>query len=301
MMISEISNLKDILIDLGYTPKEVYNGFRCANIWRGGDNPNALMIYKNGYFHDFVTNRRGRLNDLIGLTLGTKDINEIEKWANNHEYSILKTKKIDIPPSLKVKKYLNTDFLNKLINNHDFYTSRGISMETLLSFRGGTCKFGSQKNRYLFPIFDTKNNLIGLCGRDLTNTSEIKWKITGVKKEFIYPTFLNDAIIKEKQEVILVESIGDCLALWQAGIKNVIVLFGTFLSPKILTYILNNNINKIIVATNNDGHAGNEGAIKIRNKLTKFIDWHKVKIALPIKKDFGEQTVEENADWYNAI
>lgn len=296
MTTSEILNLKEILIDLGYNPRDVGNGYRCANIWRGGDNPNALMVYRDGNFHDFVTNTRGRLFDLIGLTLGTKDVSSIEKWANNHEFSIVKPQKKEVLPNLRIKKYLNCDFLSKLAKNHDFYLRRGISLETLNLFQGGLCYAGAHKNRYIFPIFDKTKNLIGLCGRDITNTSDIKWKITGEKKEFIYPIFINDEEIRKSGAVILVESIGDCLSLWESGIKNTIVLFGTFLSPKILTYILNKNID-ILVSVNND-YAGTETSIKIKNKLRKFIDGHRIKIALPFKKDFGEQTKEENISWH---
>lgn len=299
-MTTEIPGLKDLLIDLGYTPKDVGNGYRCANLWRGGDNPNALMVYRNGFFHDFVTNTRGKLDDLIGLTLGTKDISQVQKWVSDRNYKIISPKS-EVKPIIKVKKLLNKEFLSKLIQNHDFYIRRGISLETLKSFEGGICKFGSQKNRYLFPIFNIEKELIGFAGRDLTGDSDIKWKITGAKKEFIYPLFLNSEIIKNEKICILAESIGDCLALWDAGIKNSLVLFGTFLSPKILTFLLNANLDKIIIATNNDGGAGNEAAIKIQNKLRKFFDWHRIKISLPYRKDFGEQTKEKNIEWYKQI
>jgi hypothetical protein len=57
------------------------------------------------------------------------------------------------------------------------------------------------KNRYVFPIFNLKNNIIGFSGRDTTNISKIKWKHLGEKSDFLYPLFLNDTHIKTKKEI----------------------------------------------------------------------------------------------------
>ena len=37
-----------------------------------------------------------------------------------------------------------------------------------------------------------------------------------------------------KKELILIESIGDMLSLWSAGIKNTLVIFGLNLSPSLI-------------------------------------------------------------------
>ena len=44
--------------------------------------------------------------------------------------------------------------------------------------------------------------------------------------------------IEESSEIILVESIGDVLNLYQNGIKNVICTFGTLISPTLISYIV---------------------------------------------------------------
>jgi DNA primase len=160
------------------------------------------------------------------------------------------------------------------------------------------------KNRYVFPIFDVNNNIIGFSGRDVTNVSKIKWKHLGEKNDFLYPLFLNKNMIEDLKEVILVESIGDMLSLWQAGIKNVLVTFGTNLSLSILNYCLKIDAKKIYVSLNNDSHnnnAGNIGAEKIYSRLKRYFDDNQIKIALPIRKDFGEMTKEEILQWKNNL
>ena len=87
---------------------------------------------------------------------------------------------------------------------------------------------GKLNNRIVFPIFNMDGTDIeGFAGRDLLDR-DTKWKLMGAKRLWIYPFFLPEVqeAIMEKQEVILVESIGDFLALYEAGIFNVLVLFG---------------------------------------------------------------------------
>lgn len=84
------------------------------------------------------------------------------------------------------------------------------------------------------------------------------------KSKWIYPSFVNEDYVKDQEEVILVESIGDMLSLWEAGIKNSVVLFGVNLSDSILFYLIGLRVKKIVIALNNDGEnkAGNSGAEK---------------------------------------
>ena len=145
----------------------------------------------------------------------------------------------------------------KLKKDHSYWINRGVSQETLNLFLGGVADNGKMKNRYVFPIFNAKNNIIGFSGRDITNLSKIKWKHIGEKTEFVYPLFVNSEIIQQQKEIILVESIGDMLSLWQAGVKNTLVTFGTSLSLAILNYSLKLDPKKIYISLNNDSNKNN--------------------------------------------
>ena len=95
------------------------------------------------------------------------------------------------------------------------------------------------------------------------------------------------------------ESIGDMLSLWSAGVKNTIVLFGVNLSKAVLFYLIKLKIKKIIIALNNDGDnkAGNKGAKKILDTLGYYFTKSNSSIALPTKNDFNEMTKQEIHEW----
>jgi DNA primase len=165
---------------------------------------------------------------------------------------------------------------------------------------GGIAENGKMKNRYVFPIFNSKKEIVGFSGRDVTNNSKIKWKHLGDKINWCYPSFLNLEEIKSQKEAILVESIGDCLSLWDAGIKNTIVTFGLEISISILNFLLKVDPNKIYISFNNDqekNNAGNIAAEKGKNKLLRYFDPKQIEIKLPDKKDFGEMSVDEILIW----
>ena len=67
-----------------------------------------------------------------------------------------------------------------------------------------------------------------------------------------YPLFLNYKLLKSEKRVIIVESIGDMLALWDAGVKNVVVSFGLTLSSGLVNTFLRYDISNIIVSFNDD-------------------------------------------------
>lgn len=118
----------------------------------------------------------------------------------------------------------------------------------------------------------------------------------------IYPLFLNYPEIKNKKELIIVESIGDCLSLWEAGIRNTMVLFGVKLQDERLKSILKMDLKKIIISLNNDFekeevNTGLEASCFIKAKLQNFFDEGQVIIKQPDKKDFGEMSKEEILNW----
>ena len=61
-----------------------------------------------------------------------------------------------------------------MMPHHEYWVGRGISEQTLTHFEGGVVYEGKMKNRYVFPIFDYKKNLVGVSGRDLVNDPNSK-------------------------------------------------------------------------------------------------------------------------------
>ena len=139
-----------------------------------------------------------------------------------------------------------------LAKDNSYWSGRGVSESTLNLFDGGVATEGKFKNRFVFPIFNGKKQLIGITGRDVTGKNPIKWLHQGATSKWCYPLQVNYKEIIKSKEIIIVESIGDMLSLWEAGIKHSVVTFGVRMSPRLLTVILKINPDKITVALNND-------------------------------------------------
>jgi hypothetical protein len=289
-----------ILTDLGYQLKDCGKEFRTKPLYRDSDNDTVLRIYKDtGNWVDFKENISGDINSLVNLTLKLESPIKAQEWLKNKNFVIAPSIQ-NQKPVIKSTKKFDLSLLLKLENDQSYWVKRKVNEDALSEFKGGVAKAGKMKNRYVFPIFDINNNIIGFSGRDITNKSKIKWKHLGEKNDFLYPLFLNSEVIQNQKEVILVESIGDMLSLWQAGIKNVLVTFGTNLSLGILNYCLKTDMKKIFISLNNDSAknmAGNIGAEKAQARLSRYFDKNQLIIALPSKKDFGEMSIEEILQW----
>ena len=299
-------NIKETLIDLGYSLTELPHEFRCRPIYRESGNNTSLRILKSsGRWIDFSANKRGNFLDLVALTLGLKNIDEAREHLSNYNFrfdliSNAEEEKILLPSFFDIKE------IDKIKKTHQYWIDRGISKQVISLFKGGICENGKMNNRYTFPIFENEK-IIGFSGRDISaKKSEYrpKWKHLGNKSFWLYPLFVNEAEIRKQNEIILVESIGDCLSLFEAGIKNSMVIFGTFLSKSVIKKLIEFDLNKIYISLNNDfdnGGVGNRASEEIKSRLLGFFDESQIEIKLPKLKDFNEmliQSKEELSQFY---
>ena len=301
-------NFKEILLDVGYA-NILDNGreLRMKPIYRDSSSSTVLSVRKDtGHFIDFSRSISGSFEYLVQLSLGLKTIEDARSWlgstGNNYEKAAKER------PNNSTVKILSKEPLESLVPNHSYWLDRGISKETIKIFKGGLMtEEGRMKNRYVFPVFDGRERLVGVTGRytfPIPKDSKIpKWKHYPSKKEWKYPLFLNHKIISEKKEVVVVESVGDMLALWDAGIKNSVVTFGLDISSAMLSTFLRFRLNKITLSFNNDqdsNSAGNKAAKKNERKLLRYFDSNQVQISFPTKNDFGEMSKKEIKEWEKA-
>ena len=298
-----MSSVRDILIELGYENISDHGkDYRMRPIYRESSNSTSLQVNKkSGYFRDYSANIGGSLTDLIKLTLKT-DFHTAKQWISKKNVNLEKQTN-ESRPEIKQSRNFDINELEEIKPIHNYWMNRGISEETMALFKGGVVSEGKMKGRYVFPIFDSKKQIIGFTGRDITGSSKIKWKHLGNKSFWKYPLQINYPLIKEANKVILVESIGDMLALWQAGIKNTIVTFGLDISLEILNQLLRMDVDLITISFNNDennNNRGNEAAYKGRKKLCKYFDPNQIEIKLPIGyNDFGEMSSDEIKTIFN--
>lgn len=298
-------DIKEMLYELGYSNISEYpREYRTRPIYRESDNNTVLRIDKaTGRFVDFAESISGTFEDLVKLTLKMKTVGEAKKWVSSNGQNSQQAKRVVIKPEIKSPKIFNKSCLNKLVSNHIYWKNKGVSESIISQFKGGIISEGKMKNRYVFPIFDSKDRLVGVSGRyvkELRYDSIPKWKHIGDKYAWKYPLFLNHKIIRQEDSVLLVESIGDMLALWGAGIKNSIVTFGLDVSSSIMGTLLRFDLSKIYISFNNDSDKnsrGNLAAKKTHKKLLNHFDPNQVEIKLPTKNDFGDMTTEEIKKW----
>ena len=293
------TNVKEILTSIGYRLRDVGREFRTKPLYRDSDSDNVLSIKKDtGYWYDFKTNQHGSFDKLIKITLNLDDAKAEEYLKNrNWQYESSGIEK----EKLEELKVFPSELLDKLEKDHSYWLTRNINEETVSVFEGGVAKEGRMKDRYVLPIFNSKKQIVGFTGRDLTGTKKAKWKHLGDKSKWVYPLYFNKKEVLDAKSVILVESVGDMLSLWQSGVKNSAVTFGLDINNSLLNLFIRMDLDTIYISFNNDeNQAGNQAAKKLYFKLLKFFDKNQIKVALPTKNDFGEMNKDEIQQWLKA-
>ena len=310
-------NMKEVLENLGYKLIDNGNHWRTSAVYRDGDNATALQIYKNsGVWKDYVDDSNPKpFEALIKLTLKgqPEKLKQTLKSLTSSDVGISEYKSNTL---IEMEKTYDNEILDKLFPNYNFYLKKYISEETQKDFKLGLASGGNMYRRMVFPIYNEHAQIIGFSGRNVDDNGYAKWKHTGKKSNWIYPAYIPnektvDAIIDELSEVYLVESIGDAMALYDQGIKNVLVIFGLSISPSIISYLSSKIIKRVIIAGNNDFNSkenrGLMASIKNYLKLSVYFDLDSIVIKNPPKgfNDLGDaneqkinlkEWVKENPD-----
>jgi len=294
-------DFQGILESIGYNLIDCGDHWRTQALYRDGDNQTAVKIYKNtGVWMDFVENKGSKpFEALVKLTV--KDSKQITEILGNCSTDNITT--YSAVEKIDMEKIYPESSLQKLFPNYNFYSKREISEPTQQAFQTGLAGVGKMYRRMVFPVYNEHNQIIGFSGRKVDdNNNYPKWKHLGRRNNWVYPALNGktgvDKEIKLKQEVILVESIGDALALYEQGIKNVLVMFGLSVNNNIINYLSGYAIRHIYISTNNDKGGGeNRGfiaAIKSFVKLSKYFDLDSLTVKFPPKpyNDFGDAHID---------
>lgn len=162
--------------------------------------------------------------------------------------------------------------------------NNGFHESTLRHFGVG---FDLHHTRITFPIRDLAGNLVGISGRSVVSDSWPRYKI--YEKEFevfglparlgwnksaylwnandVYPQLFFEP---RPAYVVIVEGFKACMWLWQAGIKNVVALLGTYLSPTHQWILERLGATVYLFLDNNK--AGRVGTLAAGSKLSKSLN-----------------------------
>jgi hypothetical protein len=253
-----------------------------------------MLIYKNsGVWYDYGQGI-GPLpyRKLVSLTLKSNDEAAIEQF-------LVEAQEFVAPPRneyIEMSKIYPLSTLDDLLPSYKFYLDRQIPEETLKLYKCGFSGAGKLYRRIVFPIFNEFGLIHGWSGRKIDeNNDSPKWLHQGKRREWVYPYYVDNTFVDNmgcNEEIILVESIGDSLALTTQGIHNHLVLFGLSPSSAVLKTLMALAPSQITLALNNDLDSGINrgqlGALKAMISLSKFFDISKIKIKPPLCNDFGD-------------
>ena len=285
-----------ILRNLGYKLKSQGNYWQTSAVFREGDNPTAIKIYKNtGVWIDFVNGGKAKpFKALLELTLGTTDVSDYNIEQVTYERREF----------LSEEKIFDDKCLGVLLPDYDYFLKKEenapIYPETQKAYSCGLATQKKMHDRVVFPIRNRNGKIHGFSGRDVTGRSPIKWLHDGKSNNWFYPYYTVHECREqthERERIILVESIGDSMALYQANYANNLVAFTNNISPKLVARIAALNVD-VIVAFNNDFHKplkenrGLQGGLNSILKLSQMIDFRKLWFMPPCTGhvDFGEMT-----------
>lgn len=187
--------------------------------------------------------------------------------------------------------------------------SAGFTQQTLFHFEVG---YDRWHLRMTFPLRDIKGQLVGISGRaedgikpryKVYTTEYETWGLPAAAEpdrrcvlynvDKIYPSvyFKNPT----DEIVVVVEGFKACMWLWQAGIRNVVALLGTYLSWE-HKWILEHLGAPVYLFLDNN-YAGRDGTIKAADALAKSLNVHVVNYPARLEDDEDAQpdscTVDE--------
>jgi hypothetical protein len=297
-------DFESILETLGYSLNDRGEYWQTSALFRDGDNPTAIQIYKNsGVWKDYVEDS-GFLPFSALVKKSNHDLSqeELKSILNNEATNeSFINKQIS---SFSFEDIYSDLCLNDLLPHYKFYESKGVSKELLQEISSGLATKGQMYQRYVFPIRNEYKQIHGFAGRDMSNKDgRPKWKHVGKKSNWIYPHF--NLKNKGYSQVLLVESVGDMLSIKTNSSHDCLVTFGLDVSPALITFLISINPQKIILSFNNDSQSstnrGLHGSIKNYLKLLSYFDQSKIKICLPTKNDFGDMDKEDYNSFNNKL
>lgn len=220
------------------------------------------------------------------------DVKNIGVSNNN---AIDKLLKLD---SKKPTSSVHTNITSQIVRSNlifpaQYYLDRGFSKEILDVFDVGLClRPDSQMyKRVVFPIYDQDDKyMVGCVGRTICEDSR-KWiNQKGFNKSnYLYNYGKAMKHIKRSDSIILVEGQGDVIRLNEAGIHNVVGMFGSKISDSQEFLIQRTSASNVVIMADDDP-AGHECTKDLISRLKYLFNIHTVELT---KNDIGDMTVNE--------
>ena len=228
--------------------------FSCGN--RDGDNPRAIVVYKNEYIgcvnYTRQITKNGRSADIFDLIAYAEDCSfaEAMKFVCNLAGLDYYGETQELPESLQIIKLLKEMSIGEgdedntpvkpiserilqyyLPYGNKAWESEGISLQTQQDF---SIMYDPQSNYIVIPIYDSVGSLVGIKGRYFGEPDEYHSRFVYLEKcnksKILYGLWENREYIKNSNNLIIVESEKSVLKLSELGYNNVVATGGKTIS-----------------------------------------------------------------------
>ena len=247
--------ISDILSEIGcHHIQDRGEYFTCGN--RDGDNPRAIVVYKNEYIgctnYTRQITKNGRAADIFDLVAYTEDCSfaEAMKFVCNLAGIDYYGEKEDLPESLQIIKMLQSmsvcddgddnspvkPISEKILSyylpcGNKLFEDDGISLDVQKEFEIG---YDPQSGYITIPIRDSVGTLCGCKGRYFGHPDEFHTKYQYIEKcnksKILYGYWQNRKHIKNSKFVIIVESEKAVQQLATIGVRNAVSTGGKTIS-----------------------------------------------------------------------
>lgn len=248
-------------------------------VYNRADNPKVTF----GTYNCFTCDEKGALYVLVSKVLDCSH-EDAKRWLIEHfssryvdarphldEFKLLKTQ----------KTYLDESVLEQYSYFHPYQFKRGLSEDIIRKFKIG---YNEKTDSITMPVWDDKNNLIGITERSVVG------KRFYIPKDMDKPVYLLNYIKQEGITTVAVcEGQIDALVSWSRGLPAV-ALLGAGTTDKQIELLNRSGIRHFILMYDND-LAGQHGALRLKRGLTK--DKMITEIIMPQGKDVASCTDEE--------
>ena len=165
--------------------------------------------------------------------------------------------------------------LQHLDSGHPYLSERRLSVAAIAEFGLGYCQKGSMTGRIVIPIHNLEGQLVAYAGRWPGTPSDKdtpKYKLPpGFRKAREIFNAHRAFAESDASPLVIVEGFFACIALWQHGIRRVVALMGSSLSPhqeKLIAAAINSQSRIILMLDEDD--AGKAASDEIAARLSKL-------------------------------
>ena len=222
--------------------------------------PKLQINIETGKWHCWVSNQGGHNLFQLFKKVGAnnKQFDELKQYVGDFYYTDKekndsKERTVVLPNEFKT--LWNGE--DSIVKRHalSYLYKRGITDSDILKYNIGYCVEGLYTNRIIIPSYDEKGDLNFFVGRDFYN-SKMKYRNTPTTKNVIgFELFIN-----WDEPIILCEGVFDAMAFK----RNAIPLFGKTIMSNLQKKIINNRVQTIYLALDNDAI---KDAIKISDNF----------------------------------